>query len=148
MTYHIRKTIRDEIKTILTGLPTTGTKVFSDYVYSISESSLPCICVVTRGEIPNRETIGKPAIQQRTLEMAIYGLVKMNNTYQDVLDQIGYEVEMAIYNNITLNGLVKDLSITSIDTSVDDEFDKPTGFINMKLQVTYRTRENNLAVSI
>jgi hypothetical protein len=148
MTYHIRKTIRDEVKNILLNLPTTGTRVYSDYVYSISDKNLPCLVVVTKGEIPNRETIGKPAIQSRQLEMSVYGLVKVNDTYQDMLDQIGYEVETAIYNNITLGGKVKDILVVAIDSSVDDEFEKPTGFINLKIQINYRLRENDFSISV
>ena len=45
---HARKQIRDQLKTTLTGLTTTGSNVFNSRVYD--HDALPCISIYTLSE--------------------------------------------------------------------------------------------------
>ena len=47
---HIRKSIRDNAVTAVTGLSTTGSNVFRSRVYPLGTNKLPALCVYTNGE--------------------------------------------------------------------------------------------------
>jgi hypothetical protein len=50
---HLRKQIRDNVVTALTGLSTTGSRVYGSRVYPMAAANLPGLCVYARrGQCP------------------------------------------------------------------------------------------------
>ena len=92
---HIRKLIRDNIETTLTGLATTGSNVFGSRVYPIQSARMPGLCVYTSSETIEAQTIKPPRGLIRSLEVSVEAYVE-SATADDVLDQIAAEVEAAM----------------------------------------------------
>lgn len=145
---HVRTQIRKQIVKALTGLPTTGDNVFVDYIYSVSDKSLPCLSVVTGSDTYERMTLGKPSILDVTTEFNIYAACKINDTYQDTAEQILLEIQQAINSDVTLNQMVMGCFITNANVTTDNEADKPLAFLEVGITTRYRIREDNPEVII
>ena len=85
---HVRKNIRDDIKTTLTGLATTGSNVYQSRVYPIHGSKLPGILLYNRSEETTYETVSTPRMQNRRCEYQVEIYVKGVANYDNTLDQI------------------------------------------------------------
>ncbi|MDY6790534.1 MAG: hypothetical protein SWH54_04615 [Thermodesulfobacteriota bacterium] len=134
---HKRKQIRDQVKTVLTGLVTTGNRVFVSRVYPLKTSQLPGLLIYTVEE--ESEPGGSRAID-RMLTLAVEGYVKaIGGAIDDTLDLIAEEVEGAIDADRSLNGLAVYAHIASTEIEFDAESDKPVGIIVMKFSINYRT---------
>jgi len=134
---HARKGIRDQVKTVLTGLTTTGARVFASRVYPLKSSQLPGLLIYTGEE--ESEPGGSGAID-RNLILAIEGHVKaVGGIIDDTLDLISEEVEAAIDADRSLNSLAVYAHIASTEIEFDAESEKPVGIIIMKFSINYRT---------
>ena len=60
---HVRKQIRDNIVTTLTGLATTGSNVYRTRVYPLAENKLPGLAIYTDTEEVEVQTINPPRTQ-------------------------------------------------------------------------------------
>ena len=140
---HARKTIRDRIITDLTGLATTGSRIYRSRVYPLAEEKLPGLCVYTMSEQIDYATIGTSRLQQRVLSVVIEIYVKGTSNYDDDLDQISLEREDALFADLTLNGNAKDLQINRFEADFAGEGDQPLAFARMSVDVVYHTSEND-----
>ena len=126
---HARQTIREAAATRLTGLTSTGTKVFQSRM--VPQESLPCLLVTTNDEEVVPGTIGN--IIERRLDLHVTGYAKQSATVDDALDTIAAEVETAMatfsYRN-ELQGIAVDF---------DEHLEKPVGMIRLSFLVTYLT---------
>lgn len=144
---HIRKQVRDQVATTLTGLSTTGSNVFPTRFYSLEQSKLPGLIVYTNNEeLVEQLTIGKPRQQQRQLDIVIEGYAG-GSTCDDTLDTIAVEVEEAIAADVTLGGLVKDCVLAGTEFEYEAE-EKPHGLIRMTYQALYIVAENDPETSL
>lgn len=128
---HVRTQIRASIAALVTGLASTGPRVFQSRMRPQSDAILPCLLVTTADEEITQSQIG--GLFERRLSLIIIGIAKQNNAIDDALDQIAAEVEtqMVIDHRATLVG---------IETDFDDETDKPVGRIALRYQIIYYTR--------
>lgn len=140
---HVRKFIRDNIETTLTGLVTTGTNVYKTRVYPIAEDRLPGLAIYTREESTDYATITKPRTQMRNLVVSVEAYVKALADYDDELDQIALEVEEALYTDLTRGGYAKDTQVISFDCDFSGDGDQPVARATMQISVDYVTLENN-----
>ena len=62
---HIRKTIRENIGTALTGLSTTGTSVFESRTFPLNFSALPALLIYTKDEEVIEFSLKTPRTQLR-----------------------------------------------------------------------------------
>jgi hypothetical protein len=128
MTTHARQQIREATATALTGLTTTGSRVFQSRM--VPQESLPCLLVTTNSEEINPQTIGNR--QERMLELVVHGYAKQTATVDDVLDQIALEVETAM--------AVRQWAVLQrIDVDFDEHLEKPVGSISLTYQYQYFT---------
>jgi hypothetical protein len=98
---HARETIRNAAVALLTGLSTTGARVYKDRLQArpLETSELPCILVTTGGETVEGSTVHAPAVIQRELELQVIGVVRALTGLDDTLDDIalgGAEVDDGI----------------------------------------------------
>lgn len=142
-----RTSIRDALATVLTGLTTTGSRVYTSRVYPISSTSLPGIAIYNVSEEVSYLTMGLPRTQLRLATFNVEIYVKAISSYDDDLDTIGAEVEAAIFADVELGGLVKDTQITAINFEYSGDGDQPVGVGAMTVEVQYTTTEGSLITS-
>jgi len=144
---HVRKTIRDALTSTLTGLATTGSNVYQTRVYPLAESRLPGLAIYTKNEETTYETINKPRTLGRDLTLVVEAYVKGTSGYDNTLDDIAKEIEVAVYNDVTLNGICKDVMITSFDADFSGEGDQPVAFATIEIVANYVTTEGSPEVA-
>jgi len=139
---HKRAQIKARIQTVLTGLATTGSNVFLSRTYPIATTDLPGLLIYANSESIERLEIGIQNRQQRTLDLSIEAVAK-GASAESTLDQVTVEVEEAMANDQTLNGLAIDSAIT--DTQIRQASAESEFFIaTMRYTVLYRTIDNDV----
>lgn len=139
MADHVRRQLRDQIAGVITGLTTTGSKVFKSRAYPIQETDLPCLLVKTENERIEYLTVNPPAQQERDITVTIDAIVRANSSLDDTLDKICKEVEIAIENASTISSNIQ-LAGTNIDTSVVGS--QPVGMATMIYRMKVYTLSN------
>lgn len=140
---HTRQAIREALKTLLTGLTTTGNNVYASRVHPLAAPKLPCLLIFTDIERSQYATINLPRTQARTLNVKLEAYVKGVTGCDDTLDTISAEVEAAIYSDITLGGLVKDVRVVSYDTQFSGDGDQPVAVGLITAEVIYHSVEGS-----
>lgn len=141
---HVRQQIRDDIVTTLTGLTTTGSNVFRSRIFPLEQTNLPALCIYTKSETSEYDTIGLPRSVNRILDVAVEAYVKGVSNYDNTLDTIAVEVEEAIAADITLGGLAKDAQITAFEADFSGDGEQPVAVGRFTITVEYRTVENDV----
>lgn len=141
---HIRKQIRDALVTAVTGLTTTGSRVYRSRVYPLESGKLPGLCVYTKSEEVTNSTLTRPRTQTRQLEASVEAYLMANTNFDDTLDTIAVEIEEAIYSNTALNALVKQINITGFEADYSGDGEKVVGVGNFSVQIIYSARENDI----
>ncbi len=114
---HIRRQVRDDLVTTLTGLSLTGSNVFTGRAHAIGEASLPALFVRTPSEESAVDNMGSdpPAIQ-RNITAIIGILAAGNENVGNNLDAIAVQVENAVHADLTLGGTADYLMLVSTET--------------------------------
>jgi|TARA_R100000951_G_scaffold114766_1_gene120772 hypothetical protein len=139
---HIRQQIREQVGTTLTGLTTTGSNVFESRVYPLSDASLPALIIYSKSETSSISTMGTGLGIDRTMTLTIEAYVKANLTFDDTIDTICAEVEVAMGTDPSLNGKVRFSYLESTDIDYDGDGENPIGYATMNYVVEYRTAQN------
>tara|TARA_R110000868_G_scaffold313856_3_gene574867 strand:- start:3534 stop:3971 length:438 start_codon:yes stop_codon:yes gene_type:complete len=140
---HIRELIRDSIVTAVTGLSTTGERVFRSRLYSLADNKIPCLAIYTNSEEVSYLTMSQPRTQQRTLSVNIEAFVKGVANYDNTIDDICSEIEQALYADTTRGGYAKDTLINSVSIEMSAEGDQPIAVASITVNVVYNTQEGN-----
>lgn len=138
---HMRKQIRDALVTTLTGLSTTGANVFRSRVYPLPKSKMPGLFIYTNKESSTRVSMGSR--YERTVTINIEALVLATADYDDTLDQISKEIEVALHANLDLGGLVEDLRIVSFESEFSDQGEAPLARGTIEVEVDYDTENGD-----
>lgn len=126
---HARQTIREAAATLLTGLTTTGSRVFQSR--AVPQESLPFLLITTNDEEIVPGTIGN--LIERQMELVVTGYAKQTSTVDDVLDTIAAEVETAMAG-FTYRNALKSLAV-----DFEETLEKPVGLIRLAFVCTYLT---------
>lgn len=141
---HVRQQIRDDIVTTLTWLVTTGSNVFRSRIFPLEQTNLPALCIYTKSETSEYDTIGLPRSVNRILDVAVEAYVKGVSNYDNTLDTIAVEVEEAIAADVTLGGVAKDAQITAFEADFAGDGEQPVAVGRFTVTVEYRTVENDV----
>jgi len=141
---HVRKQIRDAIVTATTGLTTTGSNVFRSRIYPLEQTKLPGLCIFTRSEAVEFDTLTMPRSISRSLDVMIEAYVSATANYDNTLDQIAVEVEEALAANVTLGNLAKDTQVTAFEADFSGDGEQPVAIGRFTVTVQYRTAENDV----
>jgi hypothetical protein len=134
---HARQQIREAVAIALTGLTTTGTRVFQSRMRPQGDAALPCLLITTDTE---QIDTGPQTLQQRAITITVRGMAKAATTLDDTLDTIAAEVETAAHAAGTLAGRVAGgLQLRRIETDFDETLDKPVGVIVLEYMAVYFT---------
>jgi hypothetical protein len=151
MANHVRQQIREAAATLLTGLTTTGARVFQSRVHVLADADLPGLVITTNEEQAEFGSIGFPALLNRQLNLQVRALAKANSNLDDTLDTMIKEVETALSANVaanTLGGLAKHIDLNSIYIDMNADAEKPIGQATMSFSVFYKTVANAPDISI
>lgn len=139
MADHVREQIRSRIVTNVTGLGTTGSRVFESRIYPLESSELPGLLVYTISEESEPIRIGTNRLLERVLNVVVQAYCESNSDFDGTIDEICKEVEVALASDRTVNGLAKDLFIASTEITYSSEGAKPVGYATMVFTVDYYT---------
>lgn len=145
---HIRKLIRDNINTTLTGLDTTAYNVYQSRVYPMHNAKLPGILIYNKSENVQYSAMGVPRLQERIAEFELQIYVKAKTDYDDKLDQICLEVEQALATDVTRGGYAIDTRVTTFESDFNGDGDQPVAICTLTVEVRYQVRENDLDAAI
>lgn len=144
MANHARRQIRDAVVTALTGLATTGTRVYSTRVYPLQPTDLPCLLVYTAEERAKSITMPAPRQQLRTLVLGVEAVAKATADLDDVLDGIAKEVEVAMQaQSGPLLALVRDYTLDRTTIGVSGESESQVGVARMFWSFDFLTAEGS-----
>jgi len=142
---HVRQQIREAFGTACSGLSTTGTNVFQTRVYPLETGALPGLCIYTTSESISDvvgEIGGAARLVSRALSVRVEGYARAASNLDDTLDTISAEVETAVANSSTIDGLITDMELSSTDVSFT-EGDREVGVITLDFAVVYTTTFND-----
>jgi hypothetical protein len=143
MANHVRRQIRDAIKTALTGLATTGANVFKARAYELDVTQLPALCIESGDEGNEYPSMGLPRRAQRTYHVQVTAVARAGTGVDDVLDQICLEAEKVLAMPCAqLAGIVQTISLLGTQPDISGKGDKPIGQAAMLYEVVYSTAEN------
>lgn len=144
---HVRQQIREAVATAITGLTSTGARVYQSRVHPLDAAKLPCLLVNTDEEEIEALQVSMPTLLDRTLTISVRAVAKVSTNLDDAMDTMISEVETAL-GNTNLGGLVKTLTMRGIEIEMNGEGDKPVGIATMKFLATYMTNSNAPTVAI
>lgn len=149
MPTHLRSQIRDAVVAAVTGLTTTGARVYAGRARPLAKDSDPCLLVYATAETSDVHTIGSDPILLRSLTLAVEGLAVATEAaaLEETLDQIALEVEPAITADSSLGGLTLAVTLTGTRIAVEAPGERHAGAIRMEFRVEYRTHEQSPGVA-
>lgn len=143
MADHVRQQIRDKVVGILTGLPLTGPRVFPSRRHPVDASRMPCILVYALDEqIGVGAQGGSSRRLERMLRLTVEILAQASESVEDTLDDIAVSVEEALAEDLSLEGLSKDLFPISTEIAFSAQSELSLGGCRIIYQVPYHTRQN------
>ena len=142
MANHLRRQIRERVATDLTGLSTTGSRVFQTRIFNLEKSKLPCLLIYSEEETAEISAMGNPRTVSRNLSLVVEGYAKSTSNLDDTLDQISKELEPAMAGDLTINDLATDSNLQDVSISYSGEGSKPIGVIRFVYLINYRNPEN------
>lgn len=136
---HKRTAIRAALAAALTGLATTGPRVFTSRLRPLMAADLPAILVSTLGEDVSVQQTSTGLPIQRTLRIALDIVVKAATDYETTADTILGEIEIALFaTHQSLGGSAHAVWLESIDDpEMDDSTEKPVIRLPVILRVNY-----------
>lgn len=137
MADHLHKQIRAALVTKLTGLTTTGARVYANRLQPMQDANLPGLRIFADEERAELLTATDDYILRRELTVFVEACSKKVSGLDDELDLISKEVEIALAAGITVAG--RDLEVFYTGMSFDDEqLDKPVGVKRMSFTVSFQ----------
>ena len=141
---HIRQSIRDNIKTTLTGLGITGDRVYVNRLYPFIQQVSNGILIYTESEATEYLTMGRPRSQERTLTLKVEIYGKSTTNLDNLIDDIALEIENALCIDPTRGGVATDTMIMNFDSDFNGDGDSPVGVGMLDVIVKYNCVENAL----
>lgn len=135
---HARTQLREAIVFRLTGLPTSGLRVYGTRVYAIDPNALPAIIVTTDTEEIEPNATG---ILARALEVNVKCYARATDALDDTLDTMAEEVETAMATGgFPLGaGLSQQITLTTLTVEMNGEGEQPHGVMTLTYRVDYFT---------
>ena len=148
MTTHVRQQIRDRIASNVTGLSTTGDRVYKSRVWPLNADTMPALLVYSTSEDSVTDIMGRSLVMNRELSVVVEGYVRNITVYDDKVDTIAKEVEIAMAADQTLNNLAKISYLSGTEISYSGEGDQPIAVVSMTYLVQYRTAVDSPDVAL
>jgi hypothetical protein len=146
MANHVRRQIREAVAARLTGLTTTGARVYVNNVDPLAIGELPALTIRNGSEQIERRSIGSPnPYISRVQTLIVTANARAATAVWDTLDQIAKEVEVAMLGTLdalTLGGLALDTMLVALDDPrISGEGDRLVATMDMQFQIMVNARE-------
>lgn len=135
MANHAHTQIRSAVVAALTGLATSGTRVFANRLYPLTAAELPALRVYLDEESAEPLSVHVQA-SSRVLSLSVEACAKANAALDDTLDQIGKEVEIALAAGLNVAGAYLQPIYTGMSFT-DDMADQPVGVKRMTFSIPF-----------
>lgn len=141
MANHAHRQIREAVETLLTGLSTTGSRVYANRLQPMADANLPGLRVFMDEEEIDEASAGSPQLLYRRVALVVECCAKANTTLDDTLDASSKEVEAALCSDITIGA--HKLETLYAGMQFDDALsDKPVGVKRLRFFVKFVTASN------
>lgn len=139
---HVRTSIRSAVASRLTGLTTSGSRVYPSRIHPLSDANLPCLRVYLDDEEIAAQTISPNPLLDRRAVLRVECCAKAVSGLDSTLDTMLAEVEAAIAGgDATFGGLLKSRPLPSaVAVDLDEGLEKPVGILRVEYQAFYLTR--------
>ena len=146
---HVRRSIREQVAATVTGLTTTGSRVFQSRVFRLEAADLPCLLVYTKTESVELDTM-IPRALNRDLTVEVEGYARGTSDVDDTLDLIAEECENALGadSEFTVGGFAKSIALENTEMVIEGDGDQPIGVVRLSFTVRYRTTMANAGTAI
>lgn len=141
MADHLHKQIRGALVTALTGLTTSGARVYANRLAPLPDTTSPSLLITLDDESAAGLTIHSPQAQDRTLTLSVAAVAKASSNLDDTLDLMSKEVEVALSAGITVGGRLLEVFYTGMSFE-DQQSDKPVGIKRMSFSVQFSAMSN------
>lgn len=132
MANHVRKQLRDALKTALTNLTTTGARVYGRRLYAVQQGTeLPCLSIYITDEAGDDITVHAPATRERQPTVIVRGMASAAADVEDALDTIAKEVETALASGVVVGSKRITLRYQGMDVEAEAG-EKPFGAIDLR----------------
>jgi hypothetical protein len=148
MADHAREQIRDKVVAKVTGLTTTGTRVYPSRKYPLDDDLFPGLCVYTLNEVIDEEEGKLAGIQFRSVDIVIEGYDALVAGLDDKMGDIATEVETSLFADRFLTGSLSALDLVSTEVDLNVEAAKPVGMIKLTFKAQYLTAEGAPTVTL
>lgn len=135
-----RTDIRDAFAALLTGLPTTGPRVYQSRTRPVTATQLPALLIFSSDAEALSFPVGsmQPDLMRWNLRVDV--LIKDVSGGEATADAILDEISSALFSTVednTLGGLVSNIRLLQIDEpDLDDSTDKPA----LRLPILFETQ--------
>jgi hypothetical protein len=102
---HAHTQIRDAVVLALTGLTSTGSRVYPNRMFPLADANLPGLRVFLNDESVSTDTIHIPPVQTRNVQLVVECCAKESTDLDETCDTMQDEVETAIAGGITVGSL-------------------------------------------
>ena len=145
MADHLRDQILDALKTAITGLTTTASRVYADRTDALAASELPGLTIVQASESCDTETFTYPRLVKANFDVQVSAFDARTAAQADArkrANTIAKEVQAAIAAARSLGGLCKFINLVQTDFDLDTEGDQPAAVARMRYAVNHCFYEN------
>jgi hypothetical protein len=140
---HLATQIRDKVIVAVTGLVTTGPRVFAGRVHAVERADIPCVAVDIGDEDAEYVSMGYPRDISATLAVEITAMVSIRGDFDAELNKIQSEVQAAMSADPTFTGLVVDIMYRRRMRIADGQGDSPIAALVLSYDIIYRYTETN-----
>lgn len=146
---HYRTELRRTLKTLLTGLESTGVRVYRGRSRPVGKDQLPCLLIYPSDEACEVSAQGGSAETERRMIIVIEAITSNTDpeALEDDLDTITAEVETVIGDDPTLGGKVLDAELTRTDWQFD-EGETIIGRVGLSYTLIYYAREGEPGAAV
>lgn len=139
MGYHVSRQIREALMTALTGLASTGDRVYPGRFQPLPSDELPALRVWAADEDIDIASMGGATRAVERVAAFVVELLAKSEDADDVIDAMKVEVETALANAGTLGSLVKYVQPRRYERDESGEQDEPVVVTRLRVEVLYFT---------
>ena len=133
---HLHRQIREAVATDLTGLATSGARVYPNRLHPFEASSLPGLRISIDSDSVTPLTVHHPHVQEHQLTLVVECVARASADLDDTCDAMAKEVEIALAGGVTVG------TRTLYPVLTGSEYDQeaagtPAGAKRLSFQVDY-----------
>lgn len=144
---HVRQKIREAARLRLTGLATTGDRVFRHH-HALGDDDTPALRVTTMNERSERDGDATGGVLHRTVELVVEAWATGGDDLEDTLDRIAAEVEQAVDADDTFGDLATDTVLETTEKTIDADSDRRVGRLTLTFAVRIMTHRGDPTLAL